>query len=122
MNGKMMWFDLTVDNAETVRDFYQQVVGWKPEAVDMGDYQDFNMKSEDGQTAAGICHRRGDNQGQPPQWMIYITVADLDQSLAACQAHGGQILVPIRGGGGSRFAVIQDPAGAVCTLFEQGGS
>ncbi|MCC7451662.1 MAG: VOC family protein [Anaerolineae bacterium] len=117
--GKIIWFDLTVDNASAVRDFYQQVVGWSPEPVDMGDYQDYTMKATNGEVAAGICHKRGDNQRQPPQWMLYITVANLDQSLAACESNGGTILVPIRSGGNSRFAVIQDPAGAVCTLYEQ---
>jgi hypothetical protein len=120
--GKIVWFDLTVDNADTVRDFYQQVLGWTPEPVDMGGYQDYSMKASDGQVAAGVCHKRGENQGQPSQWMLYITVDNLDHSLAACTANGGQVVVPTRQMGNSRFAVIQDPAGAVCALFEQGDS
>jgi hypothetical protein len=36
--GKMIWFDLTIDNADAVRDFYAQVVGWRPSPVDMGEY------------------------------------------------------------------------------------
>ena len=118
--GKIVFLDLTIENADVVRDFYQQVVGWTPESVGMGDYADYQMKTLSGDIAAGICHKRGPNQQQPPQWMIYITVADLDQSLAACTAHGGKILVPTREAGSSRFAVIEDPAGAVCTLYEQG--
>jgi uncharacterized protein len=117
--GKIIWFDLTVEHADAVRDFYQQVVGWSPEAVEMGEYADYNMKAADGATTAGICHARGDNRHQPPQWMLYITVDDLDHSLTQVAALGGTVLVPTRGGGGTRFAVIQDPAGAVCTLFEQ---
>ncbi|GAB4530972.1 MAG: hypothetical protein OHK0046_51770 [Anaerolineae bacterium] len=114
-----MWVDLTVNNAEGIRDFYQQVVGWQPSPVDMGDYQDYNMLGPDQQPAVGVCHKQGPNADQPSQWMIYITVDDLDQSLAAVEANGGKVLSPIRGGGGTRFAVIQDPAGAVCSLFEQ---
>ena len=34
--GSMAWIDLTVKNAETVRDFYSAVVGWTSEEVDMG--------------------------------------------------------------------------------------
>jgi predicted enzyme related to lactoylglutathione lyase len=118
-SGKIVWFDLTVENADSVRNFYQQVVGWSSDPVDMGEYQDFMMKTEAGDVAAGICHKRGDNKNQPPQWMMYIVVDNLDQSLAACEAHGGKILVPIRDAGSSRFAVIEDPARAVCTLYEQ---
>jgi hypothetical protein len=117
--GKLVWFDLTVDNADAVRDFYQQVVGWTSAPISMGDYNDYSMQTADGEGAAGICHKRGDNGQQPSQWMIYIAVDDLDQSLAACQSNGGKIRVPIRNVGDSRFAVIEDPAGAVCGLFEQ---
>lgn len=118
--GKFMWFDLTVENADAVRDFYQQVVGWKPDTVDMGTYQDYSMKAEDGSVVAGICHKRGDNAKLPSQWMLYITVSNLEESLKTCTANGGKVIVPTRDMGGSKFAVIEDPAGAVCTLFQQG--
>ncbi len=118
--GKVGWIDLTVDDAEGVRDFYAQVVGWNAAPVEMGDYNDFNMTARDGQPAVGICHRRGSNADQPPGWMIYIFVADLDASLARCTELGGEILSGPRGSHG-KFAVIRDPAGATCALFEQTG-
>ena len=34
--GKIGWADLTVNDAETVRDFYRDVVGWTVQPVDMG--------------------------------------------------------------------------------------
>ena len=42
--GSVVWTDLTVNNASEVKDFYQQVVGWKPNPVSMGDYDDFTMQ------------------------------------------------------------------------------
>ncbi len=117
--GRIAWVDLTVDNAEEVRDFYQQMIGWTPQPVQMDGYADYTMAGPDGVPAAGVCHARGVNAAMPAQWMIYITVADLADSLAVCQHLGGHIIVPIRGEPGSRFAIIQDPAGAVCALYEQ---
>lgn len=32
--GKIGWIDMTVDDAEGVRDFYKHVVGWGSEDVD----------------------------------------------------------------------------------------
>ena len=116
--GSITWQDLTVENAEEVRDFYKQVVGWDSESVQMGDYSDFNMNSPaDGKTVAGICHARGENAKLPPQWLIYITVDDLEYSIGRCEALGGKLVVPPRkmGGYGS-LCVIQDPAGAVAAL------
>ena len=68
--GTIGWTDLTVENADAVRDFYQAVVGWTPGAVSMGDYDDYAMSPQGSEMpVAGICHARGVNAGQPPVWM-----------------------------------------------------
>lgn len=115
-----MWMDLTVPDAAKVRDFYANVAGWQVEPIPMDGYEDYVMKAAgSGEAVAGICHARGDNQHQPPQWLIYITVADLSASLSAVEKLGGKVLVGPRGGGEmGHFAVVQDPAGAVATLFQ----
>jgi predicted enzyme related to lactoylglutathione lyase len=117
--GTIAWIDLTVPDAAVVRDFYKAVVGWKETPVTMGDYQDYcmNPPSAD-QPVAGICHARGENADLPAQWLIYVTVKDVDASAARCVQLGGKILVgPKNLGGQGRFCVIQDPAGAVAALF-----
>ena len=118
--GQVSWVDLTVKNADQVRDFYKEVVGWNSADVDMGGYSDYNMNLEDGKTVAGICHSRGLNANLPAQWLIYITVSDLEKSLFRCKALGGKIIDGPRSMGGSRFCVIQDPSGAVAALWQHG--
>jgi len=115
--GTVTWQDLTVEDAEKIRDFYQSVVGWRPEPVNVGGYSDFVMTSE-GSEVAGVCHARGANAALPPVWLIYITVDDLDHSIAECQRLGGSLLAPPRSYGGGRYCVIKDPAGAVCALYQ----
>jgi len=104
-----------------VRDFYSEVVGWKHSPVDMGGYSDFNMLTPaSDKSTAGICHARGVNERLPPQWLIYITVENIEKSAARCIELGGKLLVQIKGTGGyGRYGVIQDPAGAVAALVEQ---
>lgn len=119
--GSVGWCDLTVPNAETVRDFYRDVIGWTSSNVDMGDYADYCMSlPSTGNPAAGVCWARGTNAGLPPVWLVYFVVASLDASLAQVKASGGEVLRPPGPGGGARFAVIRDPAGAVCALYESG--
>jgi predicted enzyme related to lactoylglutathione lyase len=120
--GSIGWFDLTVENADEVREFYRRVVGWTETPLDMGGYSDHCMNQPgDGKTVAGICHARGVNANIPPQWLIYITVADLDESLKQVTELGGQVISPIRNaGGGARLAVVKDPAGAVSALYQAG--
>jgi len=116
--GQIGWIDLTVEDAPRLRDFYRDVAGWEAEGLSMGDYEDFVMKAGDA-AVAGVCHARGTNAGQPAGWMIYIVVEDLDRSLEACVERGGKVRVPVRTmGGQGRFAVIEDPAGSVCALYE----
>jgi predicted enzyme related to lactoylglutathione lyase len=119
MSGRIGWMDLTVDDAEGVRDFYARVAGWRPEPVDMGDYADFNMLAQDeDDPVAGVCHARGANAGLPPSWIIYITVDDLDAAVAEAKSLGGAVILETRGSAGEpRFAVLRDP-GAAFALAE----
>jgi predicted enzyme related to lactoylglutathione lyase len=116
----IVWTDLTVADAEQVRDFYSQVVGWEPAPVDMGDYSDFGMNAPGtGAPVAGVCHARGPNANLPPQWLIYVTVKNLDESISRCNELGGAIVAePKSMGSHGRYCVIRDPAGAVMALIE----
>ncbi len=118
--GMISWHDLTVNNADEVRNFYTQVVGWDTTPVDMGGYTDYNAnKPEDGTTVGGICHARGENADLPPQWLMYITVEDMEASIAKCEELGGKIIAgPKLMGDIGIYTVIEDPAGAVCTLWQ----
>jgi hypothetical protein len=54
----------------------------------------------------------------PPQWLIHITVPDVDASASRCVERGGKVVAGPRGMGSyGRYCVIQDPAGAVAALF-----
>lgn len=116
--GTVTWRDLTVPNASEIRDFYCEVVGWQSTDHDMGDYADYVMTPPGGTEAAGgICHARGSNANVPPQWLIYITVEDVNASAQRCVELGGQVLDGPRMMGAQNFCVIRDPAGAVAALI-----
>jgi len=118
--GQIVWQDLTVPNGGEVRDFYSQVVGWSFKGEDMGDYEDYNMLAPSGEKpVAGICHARGTNANVPPAWLLYIAVENLEASLARSAALGGSVLDGPRPMGNLKFAVIRDPAGAMCALIEE---
>lgn len=116
--GKVMWVDLTVEDAETVSDFYKEVVGWEKQALSMGDYSDYVMSASGGEDGvSGVCHARGVNAYIPPQWLIYVTVENLDESLEKCKSLGGKIIGEKRKmGEQGHYCLIQDPAGAYMML------
>lgn len=116
--GTFAWHDLTVPKTEEVRDFYVAVIGWESSAQSMGDYDDYSMNVPlAGETVAGICHPLGANAELPPVWLVYINVEDVEQSAAKCVELGGEVLIGPKEMGGGQFAVIKDPAGAVCALW-----
>lgn len=117
--GKIGWIDITVDDATGLRDFYKEVVGWKTENVSMGEYSDYSMAvPESGEAVTGICHARGSNAELQGGWLIYIIVADIHASAAACKLHGGKVVVEPRELSGGQFCVIRDPSGASAALYQ----
>lgn len=117
--GTIGWIDITVDDANGLRDFYESVVGWAREDVSMGDYSDYSMlPPSGGDPVSGICHARGSNADLPAGWLIYIVVEDVEKSAAACEANGGKVLVAPRGLAGGHFCVIEDPSGAAAALYQ----
>jgi uncharacterized protein len=118
--GTICWTDLTVQNAEQIKSFYEGVIGWRSEPHDMeAEYHDFNMIAPStGDCVTGICHARGTNANVPPQWLVYFLVESVESSAAKCMEMGGRIVDGPRLMGNANFCVIQDPAGAVCALFQ----
>ena len=119
--GSIGWIDLTVDDASSISDFYCKVAGWRKEPLSMGDYDDFVMSLADGDDPlSGICHKRGTNAAQPGGWMLYIVVDALEDRVARCRELGGEVVrEPKTMGSHGSYAIIRDPSGAHCALFEE---
>ena len=61
--------------------------------------------------------------GIPPHWMVYLAVEDCDSSTGRAKELGGAVEVPptdIPSVG--RFAVLQDPQGAVFSVIRFAGA
>jgi len=116
--GTIAWHDLTVQNAESVKDFYKEVVGWDSSTHDMGDYVDYNIHLPNSdEVVAGVCHQRGSNKNIPSQWLMYVNVESVKESAEQCTANGGKIIDGPRMMGNLAFCVIQDPAGAILAII-----
>ena len=115
--GRISWADLTVPDATQLQEFYTNVAGWTATPLSMGEYDDYLMLDANGAPQAGIFYARAANSGIPSQWIVYITVSGLDDKLRDVEASGGKIIMPIRSMGKTgRYAMIEDPAGAVCAM------
>jgi len=117
--GSIVWTDLTIPNATEVKDFYKSVIGWDSQDFSLGDYNDYVVCNEGTENAvAGICHAKGSNANIPPVWLVYVSVANVEESVAKVKALGGEVLEGPRLMDGNNFAIIKDPAGAIMAIIE----
>lgn len=120
-HGTINWRDLTTNKADELKGFYEEIAGWQSQDMPMKDgsdeYNDYIMKDAAENPIAGICHSRGVNEGIPPQWIMYISVEDIQEGIAKTENLGGKLLKEHKAKDGSTvYAMIEDPAGAVFAL------
>jgi uncharacterized protein len=117
-NGNFIWYELITPDPDGARAFYQSVVaGWaideSSEAMPNGSAYRMIRRS-DGKEQGGILTLTPEMQGHGarPMWAGYISVDDVDSTIEAIRADGGQALMPafdIPDIG--RIAMVADPAG-----------
>lgn len=115
-HGAFSWNELMTNDVKAAKAFYGELFGWafKDEPMDGMVYTLSKIGDED---VAGIVAIPDSEKGMPPAWGGYVTVDDVDESLKQATQLGGKIVlaasdVPDLG----RFAVIQDPQGAMLSL------
>ena len=117
--GDVSWHELATTDWEGAFDYYADLFGWeKQQAMDMGEAGTYQMYGL-GEKVLGGMYNKSDKQPGPPAWLYYITIDDLDATVARVKKDGGQIVVePMEVPGGSRIAVGIDPHGAAFGLHE----
>ena len=95
--------------------FYKEVIGWGIQPWSMPGV-DYTMFSAGEVPIAGVMPITADAKamGAPPSWTAYNEVPDIDATAAQVEKLGGRVLVPAQTVDQvGRFAVFQDPQGAV---------
>jgi predicted enzyme related to lactoylglutathione lyase len=115
--GAMCWHELATHHPGVVCEFYQGLLGWSSRKQPVGPVAYYSFQRGD-EPAAGMLQMAGEWEGIPSHWMVYFAVADCDAAAARAGELGGAVKVPptdVPGVG--RFAVIQDPQGAVFSII-----
>lgn len=114
--GAFSWCELSTPDPETAAGFYRDLFGWEVETMDMGT-EPYRVVKAGGVQVGGI-YRSPPEQPAPPHWGCYVTVADTDATAAKCVSLGGKVVVqPTDIPQVGRFAVLQDPQGAVVSVI-----
>jgi predicted enzyme related to lactoylglutathione lyase len=116
--GAMCWNELATRDAEAAKAFYSQVFGWTWEGMPM-DGITYWMFQVDGRVVGGVVTMDENWPAEvPAHWMVYFNVDDCDASAAKAAELGGSVSVPPTDIPVGRFAVINDPHGAVFSMIK----
>lgn len=113
--GDLGWNQLNTSDPAAALDFYSKLVGWEMAGEPMPGYHVFKVGDE---MLGGVTEPT--EPGAGPSWMPYITVTNIDETLANVEGLGGEILAPkspLPEDGGF-MAVIKDPTGSVTGLCQ----
>lgn len=117
--GALTWNELTTRDVEGSAAFYGAVFGWVARESSMNG-MDYIVWEYDGRPIAGMQEMHGDRwpDDLPPHWMIYLAVADCDDSAAYAQSLGGRIVHPPATLAIGRYAVLDDPQGGTFSILQ----
>jgi uncharacterized protein len=115
--GSLCWTELATRDVRGARAFYGAVFGWEAETRAFGDttYTEWKL---DGRTIAGM-NEMDDRwpADVPPHWSVCFAVSDTDRSTERAVDLGGRVGIPPADTPVGRFAVLNDPHGAVFSII-----
>ena len=108
------WNERLTRDAERVKEFYADTVGWSYDATETVDGGTYWLAPQDGNPVAGIFPRTSPEfDGVPEGWMSYLAVDDVDARVAKATAAGGKLMRPIFDVPNvRRIAILTEPGGA----------
>ncbi len=113
-HGEVCWAELSTSDVEGCKHFYGDMFGWTFSGGN--EYQEIHLAG--GKQFGGIMQKAPELENIPSHWMSYVSVDDIDASLAKATELGGNIVVPAMDiPGTGRFGVIADPSGAMIAMI-----
>jgi len=118
--GVPCWVDLGSPDLDASVEFYSALFGWQvPESENVEQTGGYRRATKNGHDVAGMMPLM--QEGQPPAWSSYVSVADADATAAAVKEAGGSVLAEVMDVMGlGKMAIFADPTGAVFGIWQPG--
>jgi len=121
--GEISWNELVTRDTKGAANFYGKLFGWEStpftaKGIQAG-AQPYNLFKIDPNSMGVGGMMQVPHPEMPSQWIPYVVVENVDQSLAQATKLGAKTLVPVMSIGEiGRIAIITDPQGATIGLHE----
>jgi predicted enzyme related to lactoylglutathione lyase len=119
--GTFCWPELATTDQNGAKKFYTALFGWTSDDSPIGENEFYTMLQSKGHAAGALYTMRKEMRENhvPPHWGSYVAVENTDQSAAKARQLGGKVIAePFDVMDAGRMAVIQDPTGAVFSLWQ----
>lgn len=114
--GGFTWNELMSSAPEAAVRFYEAVVGYRHESMDMGPAGTYHVLKHGDASRAGVTTTP---PGAPDHWVPYVAVDDCDATAGRVKRNGGTIHVePTDIPDIGRFAIFGDPTGATLAILQ----
>jgi predicted enzyme related to lactoylglutathione lyase len=117
--GTLCWNELATRDAGAAKTFYSHVFDWTWQPMAPGG-PEYWMLEVAGRVSGGLMPMVGDMwpADMPSHWMTYFAVDDSAASATQVSELGGAVMVPPTDIPPGRFAVVNDPHGAVFSILK----
>jgi len=112
--GALVWNELASPDLDASSAFYSELFGWT--IAPIPDMTPTYLAIRNGEASNGGI-REATPPGTPPHWLVYLGTEEIDSGMAKARELGGSILAGPVDIGMAKFAVTQDPQGAVFALY-----
>ncbi len=121
--GDFCWIELATSDQNAAKHFYGALFGWVANDMPMGPDSFYTIFRLDDRDCAAAYTLTPQEKGVPPHWNLYIAVENADDASHKAVQLGAKLLAPafdVFDAG--RMAVLQDPTGAVFTVWQAKGN
>jgi uncharacterized protein len=118
-HGHFAWHELGTTDVDAAATFYPQVTPWTTQPMEGMD--DYTLWMNGEEPVGGLMSSRGGAgaQGASAQWIPYVHIYDVDETVRTVKSSGGTVLVPPREVPSvGCWAVLADPQCAAIGVYE----
>jgi predicted enzyme related to lactoylglutathione lyase len=119
--GTWSWNELLTRDVDAAKDFYAKVFGWTYDSQEMPGGMVYTVIAggDYGGLGGVMDMPEGIPEQVPSHWMVYFSVADINATVEAVKANGGQIVVePFEAPGVGHIATAHDGHGGMFSLMQ----
>jgi predicted enzyme related to lactoylglutathione lyase len=111
--GAICWNELASSDLDASPGFYGDLFGWRTEPFEGGEMRYLTIKNGEANNGG----MRDLQPQEPPNWLVYFAVDDVEQAMAKVGELGGSTLAGPFDMAMGKIGVVRDPQGAVFALY-----